>query len=110
MNNFEYYIFIDYSENILGYFIIKEQDINSLMPKISKFSHYRELKYKSSYIHSIKKVIEEKDIIHHFLKLKIKDMKYTLEIYADLVEFLDKNDNCLIFISIDDTNTLIFKN
>ena len=37
MNNFEYYIFIDYSENILGYFIIKEQDINSLMPKSLSF-------------------------------------------------------------------------
>ncbi|MEK6956235.1 MAG: hypothetical protein AABW52_06240 [Nanoarchaeota archaeon] len=102
MSDFDYYIFIDYSEEVLGYFIIKKEEIVNIMPKISKFSHYRELKYKKAYLNSIRRIIEENKIIESFLKLKITEIRHTLEIYADLVEFLKNNSDSLIFISIDD--------
>ena len=54
---FDYYVFIDYSENFLGYLIIEKEKISEIIPKISKFSHYKELKHKHAYVHSIKNII-----------------------------------------------------
>ena len=99
---FDHYIFIDYSENLLGYLIIEKNKIREFLPKISKFAHYSDLKYKPGYLHSVKKRIENDRIRNYLLKLKIKDVRETPEIYADLVEFIKKNDNCLIFICVDD--------
>lgn len=98
---FDYYIFIDYSENFLGYFIIEKEKINEFIPKISKFSHYKELKHKKAYLHSIKKIIEKNEILSYSLKTKIRKTGDTPEIYSDILEFLKKHDNCLIFISVD---------
>ena len=42
------------------------------------------------------------ELIKYFVKFKIKTLRDTPEIYADLVEFIRKNDNCIIFISVDD--------
>ena len=67
MKEFDYYIFVDYSENLIGYLIIEKNKLNELLPKISKFTHFRELKYKAQYIHSIKKIIEEKKLPLIFL-------------------------------------------
>ncbi len=102
MKEFDYYIFVDYSENILGYMILDNTNLNKLFPKISKFAHYKELKCKSSYIHSIKARIEKNNIKDYLLRLKIRGVKETLEIYADLIDFIKKKDNCFIFISVDD--------
>ena len=99
---FDYYIFIDYSESLLSYMIIDKIKINLLLPKISKFAHYKDLKYKSAYIKSINKRIEKDNIKDYLLKLKIRNVKETPEIYIDLIEFLKEHDNCLIFISVDD--------
>ena len=63
MKEFDYYIFIDYSENLVGYLIVENNKISKLLPKLSKFTHFKELKHKSSYIHSIKRVIETKNIL-----------------------------------------------
>jgi uncharacterized circularly permuted ATP-grasp superfamily protein len=98
---FDYYIFIDYSENFLGYMIVEKNKLYSFIPKISKFAHYKELKCKSSYLKSIKSRIKKERIIQDILKVKIKEIRETPEIYADLVEFLHKHNNCLIFISVD---------
>ncbi len=106
---FEYYIFIDYSKNWLGYLIIKREYIREFLPRISKFSHYKELKNKSSYISSIKKVIEKNKIRSYFLKNKIKRTTHTPEIYSDILEFLKEYDNCIIFISVDDNQFSNFK-
>lgn len=100
--NFKYYIFIDYSENLLGYLIIELAKINEFIPKISKFSHYKELKCKSEYLHSIRSIIEKNKILSFLLKTKIRKTTETPEIYADILEFLKEHDDCLIFISIDD--------
>lgn len=98
---FDYYIFIDYSENLLGYLIIEYIKIIDLYPKISKFGHYNELKCKSSYLQSIKKIIEKNEIKKYFLRLKIRQIRETPEIYSDILEFLNNHNNCLIFILID---------
>jgi len=102
MKEFDYYIFIDYSENILGYMILEEKKIKQIIPKISKFAHYRELKHKKAYLCSIKKRIEKEELKGYFLRLKIRDVRETPEVYADIVEFIKKKGNCLIFISVDD--------
>lgn len=101
MKEFDYYIFIDYSENLIGYSIIEKTKLKELLPKISRFAHYKELKYKSAYIHSIKKIIEKKKIGSDILKIKIREMRQNLEIYSDVLDFIKKHDNCIIFVSID---------
>lgn len=98
---FDYYIFIDYSENLLGYLIIENCKINEFLPKISKFAHYKKLKHKHSYLRSIRKIIEKNEILSYILKTKIRTVSYTPEIYSDILEFLKMQNNCLIFISVD---------
>ncbi len=102
MKEFDYYIFIDYSVNVIGYVIIDEKKLFELVPLISKFSHYKSLKNKNAYIHSIKKIIEKNNILDYFIKHKIKEMRQNMEIYMDVFDFIKKNNNCIIFISIDD--------
>jgi len=102
MKEFDYYIFIDYSEDLIGYLILENRVINEILPKITKFAHYHDLRKKPQYIRSIKNVITKHELIKYFLKLKIKKLQATPEIYADLAEFLKKSHNCGIFISIDD--------
>ena len=71
MKEFDYYIFIDYSVNLIGYTIIEKNKLFDLVPKISKFAHYKNLKNKSSYIHSIKEIIRKNNILDFFIKYKI---------------------------------------
>lgn len=101
MKEFDYYIFIDYSENLIGYFIIERSKLKELLPKISKFAHFKELKHKSSYIHSIKKIIETKKVLSYILKLKIREIRQNIEIYLEVFEFIKKHLNCIIFVSVD---------
>ena len=98
---FDYYIFIDYSENLLGYLIIERTKIAEFVPKISKFAHYHDMKHKSAYIRSIKKIIEKDKILSYLLRNKIKKVSDTPEIYSDILEFLNEHSNCLIFASVD---------
>lgn len=98
---FDYYVFIDYSENFLGYFIIEKEKIVGFLPKITKFSHYKKIKHKHEYIHSIKKIIEKNKILSYPLKYKIRKTTDTPEVYSDILEFLKKYNNCFIFISVD---------
>lgn len=99
---FDYYIFIDYSVNYLGYLIIEKERIKEFLPKISKFEHYRELKHKKAYLNSIRKIVSKNNIRSYLCKLKIKKTEATPGIYADILDFLQKHDNCLIFICVDD--------
>jgi hypothetical protein len=98
---FDYYMFIDYSENFIGYIVIDKNIISEFLPKISKFAHYKEMKHKSAYIHSIKKVIDKNEVLSFLLKNKIRKTTATPEIYSDILEFLKNHENCLIFISVD---------
>ncbi len=106
---FDYYIFVDYSENYLGYLIIEGKRIREFMPKISKFAHYRELKHKRAYLDSIGKIVNKTNLCSHFCKLKIRKTEATPEIYSDILEFLKQHNNCLIFISVDNKQFLNFK-
>jgi hypothetical protein len=104
---FDYYIFIDYSIDYIGYLIIEKEKIKEFLPRISKFAHYRELKKKKAYLDSIRKIVAKNNICSYLCKLKIKKTRSTPEIYADILDFLKKNDNCLVFICVDDKQ---FKN
>ena len=91
----------------MGYLIIEKGRIREFIPKISKFTHYRELKHKKAYLNSIRKIIDKNKISSYLYKLKIRKTEATPEIYSDILDFLKKHDNCLIFICIDNKQ---FKN
>ena len=80
LKEFDYYIFIDYSENLIGYNIINKDKMKKLLPKISRFRHYKDSKNKKIYLKNIKKIKRE-NIKSYFLKLGIKEMYKNTEIY-----------------------------
>jgi hypothetical protein len=102
MKEFDYYIFIDYSVDIIGYSIIEKKKLFELIPYISKFTHYKDVKNKSSYTRAIKRIIEKSKVLEYFNKYKIRKMRENMEIYMDVFEFVKNHNNCIIFISIDD--------
>ena len=95
---FDYYIFIDFSENLIGYNIIEHDKMFELLPKISKFTHYKNLSHKKEYLRSMKKRIEKEKILSFFLKYKIKELYKNTDIYEDVLQFIIKHENCIIFI------------
>jgi hypothetical protein len=99
---FDYYIFIDYSDNFIGYNIIASNKINELLPKISRFRHYRASGNKKLYIKNIKGTFKREKLLNSFIKTKVRESRENLEIFSDVAEFLKTNSNCLIFISVDD--------
>jgi len=109
MKKFDYYIFIDYSENLIGYSIIESIKLKELFPKILRFRHYKEVRSRKLYLKHIKKTIKADAIKSSFLKLKIKEMRKNMEIYLDVLEFLKKHENCIILISVDNRQYLAFR-
>src|SRR3989344_286559 len=109
MKEFDYYIFIDYSETLIGCCIIENIKLKELLPKIARFRHYRTARDKKLYLKNIKKTIKRDNIKSSFLKLKIKDMGKNMDIYLDVLEFLKKHENCIIFISVDNSQYLAFR-
>ena len=105
----DYYIFIDYSESLIGYLIIEYPKIKDLLPKISRLRHYRESKKRKLYLKNVKQSFKTDNIKNYFLKFKIKSKAESIEIYSDVLEFLKRHDNCLIFISVDDNQFKNFK-
>lgn len=95
---FDYYIFIDYSENLIGYNIIEKEKIKELLPKISKLKHYKKLKYKREYLNSMKKLFVREKIDSLLFRKKIRECRENM----DILEFIKKHDNCIIFVCIDD--------
>ena len=102
MKEFDYYIFIDYSENLLGYMIVENSKLKDLLPKLSRFRHYREARDRKIYLKNIKKTITREKINDYLFKLKIKKVIDSPEIYADIAVFLKRYHNCIVFISVDD--------
>jgi hypothetical protein len=105
----DYYIFIDYSESLIGYLVIEYPKIKDLLPKISRLRHYRESKKRKLYLKNVKQSFKNNNIKNYFLKFKIKSKIDSIEIYSDVLEFLKRYDNCLIFISVDDNQFKNFK-
>lgn len=93
MKEFDYYIFVDYSENLIGYSIIEKCKLKELLPRISRFKHFRVARNKKLYLKNVKKTIERENICSSFLKLKIQSMSNNMEIYLDT----ENSDNCVIF-------------
>ena len=109
MNKFDYYIFIDYSGNLLGYGIIETDKIPEILPLITRFRHYRDSKKRKLYLKNVKNTIKKDKIKTFFYKIKIREIRLTPEIYADIAGFIKNHENCLIFISVDDTQYKNFK-
>jgi len=99
---FDYYVFIDYSESLIGYIIIGRDEIPGLLPKIAKFKHYREAKKRKLYLKNARKTFSKKKLLECFLKKKVRSVIETPEIFLDITEFLKKNPEPSIFISVDD--------
>jgi|SRR3989339_89939 len=98
----DYYIYVDYSERLIGYIIIEKAQVDKLLPRITKLHHYKDIKNKKGYIKSIKKVFDKNKIQEYLLKSKIKGLKDNLLIFIDIINFVSRYDNCKIFASIDD--------
>ena len=105
----DYYIFIDYSESLIGYLVIEYQKIEDLLPKISRLRHYRDSKNRKLYLKNVKQSFKTDNIENYFLKFNVKGKADSIEIYSDVLEFLKRHDNCLIFISVDDNQFRNFK-
>jgi len=99
---FDYYIFIDYSENLIGYSIIEKSKIKEILPKISKFKHYKGSRNRKIYLSHIKNTIKREKIMAYFEKVKIMSMRDNIELFAEVLDFIKKHEKCIIFISIDD--------
>jgi len=109
MKEFDYYIFVDYSENLIGYSIIEKSKLKELLPKLSRFRHYKKAKDRKLYLKNINKTIQREGIESSFLRLKIKEIRKNIEVYGDIFEFLKKHENCIIFISVDNRQYLAFR-
>ena len=99
---FDYYVFVDYSENLIGYLILGKDNLKDCLSKISRFRHYREAKQRKLYLKNAKKTFNKKEILNCFLKKKIRNVLETPEIFTDIAEFLKKNNALSIFVSVDD--------
>ena len=106
---FDYYVFIDYSENLIGYSIIEKDKLNDILPKLTRFRHYRKAGDKKAYLKNIKKTLVRENIHSYFLELKIKEMRKNMDIYIDVLDFLKKHENCLVFISVDNGQYTAFR-
>ena len=106
---FDYYIFIDYSEDLIGYNIIETNNVDKILPKISRFRHYKGSKDRKIYLQHIKDMIQREKIKSYFLKLKICDMRDNMEVFIDVLDFINKHDNCIIFICVDNNQYSNFK-
>jgi hypothetical protein len=102
MKEFDYYIYIDYSENLIGYAIIEKEKVKDLLPKISRFRHYRESKNRKIYLKHIHNTVKREKICSYFAEFKIKRIYENIGIYTEVLDFIKKHENCVIFISIDD--------
>ena len=98
---FDFYIFIDYSTDLIGYNIIEREKVSILLAKIVKFGHYKQERHKSTYLSKIKSILKKSGLSALQYKFKIKHMKDNLIIFLEVIEFVKNNDNCAIFLSID---------
>jgi ribosomal protein L15 len=84
--DYDYYLFVDYSEDLVGYSIIKQEKIQYLLPKISKFTHYKDKKNRKIYLNKIKENIRREKILSFFEKIKIQKVCKNLDLIG---EFFD---------------------
>lgn len=107
---FDYYIFIDYSENLIGYVIIESSKIKNLLQKIFRFKHYRAAGDRRLYLKKVKQTFKREKLLGYFIKSKIREMRNNMEIFLDIGEFIKNHSNCLIFASVDNKQYDSFQN
>lgn len=100
--NYDYYIFLDYSEDLVGYNIIEQKKIIELLPKISRFEHYKGRRNRKIYLKHINNTIRREKIKSFFEKIKIEESRKNVELFIEILEFIKKHKNCIIFLSVDD--------
>ncbi len=100
-NEFDYYIFIDYSKDLIGYIIIENEKIKDILPKITKLHHYKGLRHKREYLSAIRRRFEKDKIEEDLLRFEIKPLRNNVYLFSEVFEFVKKYDNCIIFLSID---------
>jgi len=100
--DYDYYIFLDYSEDLVGYNIIEQKKIIELLPKISRFEHYKGRRNRKVYLKHISNTIKREKIKSYFEKIKIEKSRKNVELFIEILEFIKKHKNCIIFLSVDD--------
>ena len=101
-DEFDYYIFLDYSENLIGYIIVDKKQIKNCLSKIHKLKHYKTLKQKELYLKSMKNLFDKKDILSCLCGHKITELRQNVELCSEVFEFCKINPESNIFISVDD--------
>ncbi|MCK5043590.1 hypothetical protein KAR52_01135 [Candidatus Pacearchaeota archaeon] len=100
--DYDYYIFLDYSEDLIGYNIIEQKKIGELLPKILRFEHYKGRRNRKIYLKHINYTIKREKIKSYFEKTKIEESRKNIELFTEVLEFIKKHENCIIFLSVDD--------
>jgi hypothetical protein len=100
--DYDFYIFMDYSENLLGYTIISQKKMLELIPKISKFSHFKSHKNKKVYLQHIRKTIRRESILSFFEKIKIDKVNKNVDLFIEILQFIKRHNNCVLFLCVDD--------
>lgn len=101
--DYDYYIFLDYSEDLVGYNIIEQKKIIELLPKISRFEHYKGRRNRKLYLKHISRTIKREKISSYFEKIKIEKSRKNVDLFIEILEFIKRNKNCIIFLSVDDS-------
>ena len=99
--DYDYYIFLDYSEDLIGYNIIEQKKIIKLLPKISRFEHYKGRKNRKIYLKHRCNTIKREKIKSYFEKTKIEESRKNIELFTEILEFIKNHKNCIIFLSVD---------
>ena len=99
---FDYYIFIDYSDNLIGYIILSREQIKDCVLKTSKLKHYKELKQKKLYLKSMKNLFKRNKVLECLCKHKITELRQNIELCSEVFEFCKDKSESNIFISVDD--------
>ncbi len=98
---FDYYIFIDYSEDLIGFIVIKGEEISKILPKIVRFRHYKEVKHKTEYLRSIRRLIERSNLYSNLVLIKVIELRKRTELFNEIKNFIGTNYNRSIFLSLD---------
>jgi hypothetical protein len=105
---YDYYIFLDYSVDLIGYIIIECGNIAGILEKLEKFQHYSHVKHKNLYLAHRKKSINLIIAEGLLLKYSIKKVRDSITFFLEVLEFVDSNGRCIIFASIDDHHFIAF--
>tara|TARA_Y100000310_G_C20386639_1_gene670751 strand:+ start:301 stop:771 length:471 start_codon:yes stop_codon:yes gene_type:complete len=99
---FDYYVFMDYSENLVGYIIVDKKKIRELLLRITKLKHYTKLKYKKQYLTSMRKLFSKNNILEFIHKYEVTELRQNIKICSEIFDFCKNNPDSKIFISVDD--------